>query len=204
MASQPNLSIAEWMPPVRCAATRTRAVYRSATIVGRHDAGLCWVQNLSDGGAMVETGIHAAVGEAVRLELADGIAIDGSIVWRAADRAGIAFSPPIDSLGLLRQLADDRSNGRWRPARLPLNKLVEVASELGPSILRLQDISQSGLQLRHIGNLSAGMPITVHLSPGLVVKGVVRWKRDSVVGVELEEMIPVCALMSRAAFESDL
>lgn len=47
------------------------------------------------------------------------------------------------------------------------------------------------------------MAITVRLGRDLAVKGVVRWKRDSELGVELDGMIPVCALMSRAGFESD-
>lgn len=129
----------------RRAGVRIRTVYRAGKIVGASDAGLCWILNLSDGGAMVEAGLCTSVGEDVSIELADGIAIEGSVVWRDGERAGINFSPPIDSLTLLKRMAEDRRNGRLRPVRLPVNKLVEVSSELGPSILRLQDVSQWGM-----------------------------------------------------------
>lgn len=204
MAAQPNRLIKDEATLLeRRAGVRTRTVYRSAKIVSGRDAGLCWILNLSDGGAMVETGLAVVAGEEIWIELADGIVIAGSVAWRDRERVGMSFSQPIDSFQLLRQLAQERWNGRSRQVRLQVNKLVEVASELGPSILRLQDVSQRGLQLRHIGNLGVGMPVTIHLSQELVVRGVVRWKRDSVAGVELDGMIPVCALLSRTAFEND-
>lgn len=204
MATQANRLIGEEaMQLDRRAGVRLRTVYRSGKISSAANAGLCWILNLSDGGAMVETGIALSIGEQASIELADGIRIDGKLVWQEAERAGIIFSPPINSLALLKQLADARRKGRLRPVRLQVNKLVEVGSELGPSILRLHDISQRGLRLRHIGNLSVGMPITVRLTHSLVVKGIVSWKQDSEAGVELDGMIAVSELMSAAIFEAE-
>lgn len=184
----------------RRAGARIRTIYRSAKVISLDDSGLCLVLNLSDGGALIETALSLEPGDQLKLGLTDELAINGLVVWRDGLLTGVRFTPRIDCFKMLKQLSEDRWNGRGRPVRLGVKSRVEVTSEFGASTLELKDISQKGLKLCAEGNLRPGMQVRIRLNPGLVVDGEVRWARDSNVGVKLLGQITISGLGSAARF----
>lgn len=175
---------------------RFKTLARAARLVAFGDTGLCRVQDLSNGGAQVETSIETFWGDPVEILFDSKNKVQGRVVWRSGNKTGIRFLPPIDACSFISDLATDRCNAAARPPRLPVNARAEVATELGPVPAVVQDISQKGMKLCHASKLLSGMEVKVSLARGLSARGMVRWADLNGAGIEFYGMLSTEELAS--------
>ncbi|MES2699564.1 MAG: PilZ domain-containing protein [Pseudomonadota bacterium] len=181
-------------PKGESASRRTKPRFQTIMRVGRitldDDQGLARVKNVSDNGAHLHVSIPLRLRVAVTLELAEGEALLGQVVWVADDECGIRFDQQIDCAALLRRLAQSTLNGVTRSLRLQTSKPAVIRSERGVRLAKVQDISQRGMKLLHDGSLTENMAVKITLPSGLERCGIVRWSRDNIAGVLLLQ--PFC------------
>ncbi len=149
------------------------------------DRGLGAVRNLSDSGALIETALACALGTPVRIAFDCTNAVQGRIVWRDGNRAGIRFLVPISSSAFIRKVASDRWSETARPPRLSVQASAEVRSGSTSFVTIVGNVSQRGVGVSHSGQLSAGMPVEVAMTAGIRLRGTVRWADGTSAGVEL-------------------
>ena len=168
---------------------RVLTILRVARASTESDTGLCRVQNISDEGMMVVTGLAVAEGDPISVSLSESACISGRVNWTDGARVGIQFDEAIDCAALLESLASERSTGDQRPSRLPTDAVGVATTASGLQAVRLIDISQVGMKIRHNGRLTVGHPVTVVLENGLRRRGIVRWSKGDVAGLRLLEPI---------------
>lgn len=168
---------------------RVFTILRVARASTEGDTGLCRVQNISDEGMMVITGLAVAEGDPISVSLSERACISGRVNWADGARVGIQFDEAIDCAALLQSLASERSTGDQRPSRLPTDAVGVATTASGLQAVRVIDISQVGMKIRHNGRLTVGHPVTVVLENGLQRRGIVRWSKDDVAGLRLLEPI---------------
>lgn len=193
------------VPPERRTRQRLRTVYRVARVTAGGDQGLAKVRNLSDEGVMLSLSLPAWPGTPITIELSEDCALQGTVVWQQGEDCGVKLCDPIDSAQTLKRLYHERYAGAYRPLRLSLGKTVPVTCEDGTQLVRLRDISQSGMKIVNSGNFTAGLPVRILLGGDLERRGVVRWSRDGTAGIWLTENLSVTDLgslraLSRADF----
>ena len=160
------------------------------------DQGLAKVHNLSDEGIMLSLSLPACPGTRIAIELSEGCKLQGTIVWRDGSQCGVRLGHPIDSGQTLKRLYNERYAGAYRPLRLPFGKTVPITCEDGTQLVRLRDISQSGMKIAHGGAFKAGLPVKILLSEGLERRGLIRWSDNGVAGIWLTENLSVTDLGS--------
>lgn len=170
---------------------RLRTVYRVARVARGGVYGLARVFNLSDLGMMMSTPLDLCVGDLVTVDLSDSCTLTGSIMWHDGARCGVKFAAPIDGAAMLKRLFEERHTQRWRPLRVPISRAAIVRSEVGIQMVRIEDISQSGMKLAHDGRFRPGLPIAARLSPEVECRGVVRWSQDGKAGIMLTDPLSV-------------
>lgn len=175
----------------RRAADRLQTVFRVCRIITAQDEGIARIRNISDWGAGLRMPIPVCVSDSVALELVDGVALRGQVIWARGEEFGLQFDQPIDSAELLAALAVGARCGITRPVRLPIFAAALTRSERGLRKVQMVDISQRGLKLVHDGSLTEGLRLKVTLPCGLDRPGVVRWTRDDRAGVLLLEPLSV-------------
>lgn len=175
----------------RRSAPRVQTIMRVGRVTfDDDDQGLARVKNVSDHGALLHMAMPLRLGETVTLELAEGEALPGQVVWTAGDECGIRFDQEIDCAALLTRLAQSTLNGVTRSLRLNTSKPAVIRSDRGLRLAKVQDISQRGMKLLHDGSLAENMAVKITLPSGLERCGIVRWSRDNIAGVLLLE--PFC------------
>lgn len=175
----------------RRAVGRVQTVFRVGRIVTAIDEGLARIRNISDCGAGLRMPAPVRPSDCVTLELVDGLALPGQVIWVEGEEFGLQFDQPINSAELLASLALGARCGITRPVRLPVFAAALTRSERGLRKVQMVDISQRGLKLVHDGSLTEGLHLKVTLPCGLDRPGVVRWTRDDRAGVLLLEPLSV-------------
>ena len=178
---------------------RIRAIGRVGRIETGSDGGLCRIHDLSDGGMMIETTLDMQCGEQVRLSVDGEQLLKGHVVWRQGFRMGIQLEQPVDCCELIRSVAQAHYDGRGRQPRLKISAQARGESAIGPFSAQVIDISQSGLKIRHEGGLPVGLEVEIHLTGGIDARGVVRWSKEGMAGIQLSGMIAVERLASASA-----
>ncbi|KTE20033.1 hypothetical protein ATE67_11595 [Sphingopyxis sp. H050] len=178
---------------------RLRTVYRVARVTTSGDQGLAKVRNLSDQGIMLSLSLPACPGAPIAIELAEGCNLYGTIVWQNGSDCGVRLGNAIDSAQTLKRLYEERYARDYRPLRLPFGKTVPITYEDGTQLVRLRDISQSGVKIAHSGGFSPGLPVKILLGGDLDRRGIVRWSRDGTAGIWLTENLSVADLGSLRA-----
>ena len=173
----------------RCPDARVLTILRVARATTENDTGLCRIQNISDQGMMMITGLAVAEGDPISVSLSETACISGRVDWTEGARVGIRFDDAIDCAGLLQRLAAERSAGDQRPSRLPTDAVGVATTASGLRAVRVIDISQVGMKIRHNGGLIVGHPVTIVLENGLQRRGIVRWSKENVAGLRLLEPI---------------
>lgn len=168
---------------------RVLTILRVARASTQSDTGLCRIQNISDQGMMMITGLAVAEGDPISVSLSETACISGLAAWTDGARVGIQFDEAIDCAALLQRLAAERSTGDQRPTRLPTDAVGVATTETGLQAVRVIDISQMGMKIRHNGGLIVGHPVKIALENGLQRRGIVRWSTDDLAGVRLLEPI---------------
>jgi hypothetical protein len=194
-----NFPVEILSPAERRIRQRLRTVYRVARVTASGDQGLAKVHNLSDEGIMLSLSLPACPGTGIAIELSEGCNLQGTIVWRNGSQCGIKLGVPIDSGRTLKRLYHERYAGAYRPLRLPFGKTVPITCEDGTQLVRLRDISQSGMKIAHGGEFKPGLPVKICLADGLERRGIIRWSGDGIAGIWLTENLSVADLGSLRA-----
>lgn len=151
----------EGRPPERRRGSRLRTVYRIARVLANGDQGLARVRNLSDEGIMLSLSLPICLGDTIAIDLSETCSLVGTVAWHEGQRCGVRLALPIDSAGALKRLFEERREGRSRPLRLQLDKSVLVSSELGLQMLRIRDVSQTGMKVVHDGRFTEGLSVKI-------------------------------------------
>jgi hypothetical protein len=140
---------------------------------------------------MLSTKLGLMLNDEVTVDLSESCSLTGHVVWRDADWCGLKLLEEIDAAALLRRLSQERRAPDARQLRLPVEKRVLATSELGIQIVRLRDISQRGAKLVHDGRFCPGLAVKIQISPSVERRGVVRWSRDAIAGIQFTELLSV-------------
>ena len=175
---------------------RVHALFRVGRIITRDDEGLARIKNISDQGTQLQLQLPVHLGETLSVQMSDKITLFGQVVWTSGEDCGLKFDRHIDCVELLAHLAASTSTGSHRPFRLAVMKTAIAHAENGIHMTEVSDVSQRGMKLRHDGNFSEGLRVSVKLPSGLVRRGVVRWVSDNFAGVMLLEPFKISELGS--------
>lgn len=175
---------------------RMQTVFRVARVITPFDEGLARIRNLSDYGAGLSLSLPVNRSDTLILELADGVELQGQVIWIRDDKLGLQFDRSISYRELLATLANGARCASIRPVRLPLAATALTRSERGLRSVKVVDISQRGLKLVHDGSLTTGLDLKVTLPGGFDRHGIVRWTRGERAGVMLLDPLSVEALGS--------
>ena len=169
---------------------RVATVMLVARLVSDRRDQLCRVRNISANGLKVNTAFPLAVGEEIRIELRNGRAVEGKIVWSTAPFAGMHFHRTYDVEDLLSSMAADGNSHVSRLPRVQINHPVLIHA--GPKMLgaSIVDLSQGGAKLRLRAALERGQQVSLSVTGLGAVKATVRWSRDDEAGLAFHETIP--------------
>ncbi|QAY76616.1 PilZ domain-containing protein [Sphingosinicella sp. BN140058] len=169
---------------------RVATVMLVARLVNDRRDQLCRVRNISANGLKVNTAFPLAVGEEIRIELRNGQAVEGKIVWSSPPFAGMHFHRTYDVETLLSSMPADDSAHVSRLPRVQINHPVLVHA--GPKMLgaSIIDMSQGGAKLRLRAALDRGQQVSLSVSGLSAIKATVRWTQDEEAGVAFHETIP--------------
>ncbi|HYZ48311.1 MAG TPA: PilZ domain-containing protein [Sphingomonas sp.] len=170
---------------------RLRTVYCVSRVSANGDLGLARLLNISNEGMMLSHSLDVRPGDHLRVDLSEDRSYETRVIWRDGLHCGVRLRAPIDCVETVKGLCEDRRACAGRPLRLPLSKEAMASSELGLHRIRLQDVSQNGLNVFHDGRFKEGLAVKVRLAAGIERRGVVRWLQDGRAGIALRDLLTV-------------
>lgn len=179
---------------------RLRMLERVVRIDALGDSGLGRVQNVSNGGLMIDSRIALTANDPVRVAFDCRNVVQGRVAWQSGSRAGIRFLQPIESSVLIRKVVGDRWEGGARSPRLSVSRAARVTSGSGSFPTIIGNISQRGMNICHDGHLVAGSVVDVAIERGVTLRGRVRWSAGLFAGIELAGTMTVEQLASARNF----
>jgi hypothetical protein len=166
---------------------RRTGVLRVARLVHQRGEQLCYIRNLSSGGAMVEVAGDYRPGDEVALELGTEEWTQGTVIWAEQSRVGIAFHEPVDVLAIVAARPD-----AGQTLRLPRFKVaadVRLLLRARERIVRAENVSIHGINVI-LGDpdcVGAQVVVTVDGFPPLT--GTIRWQSEGRAGIAFDEPI---------------
>ena len=183
--------------PDRRASPRFRTVCFDVKVDRGGHVGLFRARNISDAGIMLNTHVPLSVGEELLLELSEGVATRGTVLWCNDRCCGVQFERPIDCAAFLEAGARlKREDRRAGAMRLAARKLATTYAENGIRAVRVLNASRRGLCLAHDGTLASGMPLKLVVESGLERDATVRWSKGGRAGIRLMDPLN-CAELDR-------
>lgn len=179
----------EGRPNVRREGRVATVMLVARMVSGRRDQ-LCRIRNISANGLKVNTPFPLFVGEELKIELRNGRAVEGRIVWSNPPFAGMHFHHGYDVEELLSPIPVDDGAPVARLPRVRVNHPVLVHA--GPKMLgaSIIDLSQGGAKLRLRALIEPGEQVSLSVSGLGTLKGSIRWTRGEEAGVAFHETIP--------------
>lgn len=168
---------------------RTRTVLRVVKVRSSDDEGLARLKNISDGGMMLRLQLPVCLGDMIMVHLDDLRCLSAKVIWTEGQNCGVQFGDTVDSAHLLNQMAQRTRDGASRPIRLDTDACGVAYTPGGIHPVRVRDVSQRGMKVQHHSGFSEGLPVKVLLSSGLERRGVVRWSRGDLAGIQLSEPV---------------
>ena len=161
---------------------RLLALLPVAKLVTAEWQDLCRIRNISAGGVMAEITTPHEAGSPVRLELASGQEINGTIIWVRGTTVGIKFDHNVD----LREVLANRRpriGFRPRPARLEIKCGATV--KLGGLYhkVEVQDVSLGGIKVFLPLKDCVRRDVLVTVESLRPIKGTIRWQKDGMTGI---------------------
>jgi hypothetical protein len=169
---------------------RHLTIYRVGTIVIGDRRELCLVRNISAGGLMAIVYTPFAAGDRVSVELKTNHQIAGTVNWTRDSTIGVAFDEKIDVADLLSNAAMHGNGWRPRMPRVPVDRLATLRAGARTYWVSTRDISQGGVKVEADQALEIGGETIVTLENFRPIPGVVRWRKDNVVGISFNQVIP--------------
>jgi hypothetical protein len=161
---------------------RLLALLPVAKLVAGEWQDLCRIRNISAGGVMAETTTPHEAGAAVRLEMASGQHIDGTIIWTRGTALGVKFDQNVD----LREVLANRRpriGFRPRPARLEIKCGATVRLDGMYHKVEVQDVSLGGLKIFLPLKDCIRRDVLVTVESLRPIKGTIRWQNDGLMGI---------------------
>ena len=155
----------------------------------------CVVRNISSDGLMARVYRPIELGDCVRIELAGGHLLEGTVLWIRDWEVGVAFSDPVDVETLLAQPwvtegDGDRRRTRRVEAECPVTLKVGMRFYYG----RLCDLSPKGARVRTQGALKTLGNAVLTLPDLPPLPASIRWVSGRECGLAFAEPVPVAAL----------
>jgi len=148
---------------------------------------LCLLRDISPDGLQAEIYVSASTGEHVEIEVRTGHRIGGRITWIRERLIGVGFDEPMPMSAMLAHCSFDNRMGRLRPPRLNVDMRGLLRIEGPDQVVRIENISQAGLQIAAPDPFREGTLCAVTL-PGLAPRpATIRWCRERQAGIMLAE-----------------
>lgn len=151
---------------------------------------LCLVRNISAGGLMAIVCSPLEPGDRIAVELKTNQQIAGTVSWAREQTIGVAFDDKVDVAEVLSNPAMLDNGWRPRMPRVPVDRMATLRAGARTYWVSTRDISQGGVQVEADQPLDIGGETVVTLENFRPIAGVVRWRRDNVVGISFNQVIP--------------
>jgi hypothetical protein len=183
------------LPPERRRDERYVTTMRVSAMFVDQASQFCLVTNISCGGLRARIFSDVRIGASVTVELTSGQHVAGIVIWAQDGQAGLRFDRPIDVASISSLAATAAYGLRARPPRIEVRRLALVRK--GGRVLRGEtaDISEGGVKLSLPGALEFGQAAVSIAGLG-TMKGVVRWSRENMAGIEFNEVLPCQKLIA--------
>jgi hypothetical protein len=188
-------SLAPLPPPApeRRADERHMSLLRVGALLIGDRRELCLIRNVSVGGMLIRAYSAIEPGTRLSIELKQGEAVHGAVLWAKDDLVGVSFDEPIDILSLITTSSDAP---RPRMPRLEVRCTAWVRDGAIVHRTRAVNISQGGVRVETAKGLSAGSQVTVTL-PGMPPEqGVVRWSDEEGCGITFNRVLALSQLVA--------
>jgi hypothetical protein len=160
-----------------------------AVVVGERRE-LCLVRNISAGGLMAIVYTPIDKGERLAIELKTDQQIPGTVTWVRDSTIGVAFDEKIDVAEVLSHAAMLDNGWRPRMPRVPVDRMATLRAGARTYWVSTCDISQGGVKVEADQPIEIGGETVVTLENFRPITGVVRWRKDNVVGISFNQVIP--------------
>ena len=177
--------------PERRGEERYLSLLRVGTITIDGLRELCLIRNISAGGMMIRAYSNIAAGTRLSIELKQGDPVNGMVQWVENGLTGVTFDSPIDVLGLLAS----GTGPRPRLPRIEVDCTAWVRQDADVVRTRAINISQGGIRVETVAQLSVGADVVVTL-PGLTpAAGVVKWSDGRAFGIGFNRALVLSELV---------
>lgn len=177
-------------PPDRRRDVRHLTILRVGTIIDGDARELCLIRNISAGGLMAIVHSPFEPEQRLAVELKTNQQITGTVSWRRDDTIGVAFDEKIDVAEVLSNPALLDNGWRPRMPRVPVDRLATLRAGARTYWVSTRDISQGGVKVEADQPIEIGGETVVTLENFRPISGVVRWRKDNVVGISFNQVIP--------------
>lgn len=121
-----------------------------------------------------------ALGETLTLELVEGLAMAGQVIWTSGSDCGVKFDRHIDCRELLTRLVALSQSGIGHPDSPQASSSAVTRGRSGKPNDLMADISRSEMKPVHDGNFVEGLAVKVLMSSGPDRRGIVCWTQDNI------------------------
>jgi hypothetical protein len=188
-------SLAPLPPPApeRRADERHMSLLRVGALLIGDRRELCLIRNVSVGGMLIRAYSAIEPGTRLSIELKQGEAVHGAVLWAKDDLVGVSFDEPIDIVSLITTSSDAP---RPRMPRLEVRCTAWVRDGAIVHRTRAVNISQGGVRVETAKGPTAGSQVTVTL-PGMPPEqGVVRWSDEEGCGITFNRVLALSQLVA--------
>jgi hypothetical protein len=155
----------------------------------------CVIRNISSGGLMARVFQPVDLSETVRIELAGGHMLEGSVLWARDWEVGIAFTDPIDvEMVLGGQWATADEGDRRQIRRIEIECPATLKVRLRFYFGKLCDLSPTGARVRTQGMVKKKGDAVLALPDLPPLSATIRWVNGRDCGLLFKEHIPAEAL----------
>ncbi len=174
-------------------AERHLSLFRVGALTVGERRELCLIKNISAGGMLIRAYSEIRVGAKVSIELKQGEPVMGTAQWADQDSVGIAFDEPIDVVPLIAQRLE---GPRPRMPRIEVDCLATVRD--GASVARTTaiNISQGGLRVESVAELSVGAEVIVSLTGLAPLPALVKWRDGDCYGIAFHRLLSVTQIVA--------
>ena len=178
--------------PGRRSADRYLSLLRVGTLMIGERRELCLIRNISAGGMMIRAYSAVPDGSALSIELREGEPVTGRAQWNEDGLTGVTFDKPIDVVDLLTPPEDGI---RPRMPRIELECTAWVREGAHIRRTRAVNISQGGLCVQSLAELTVGAEVIVTLTGLTPAPGIVKWKDADSYGISFNRVLPLAELV---------
>jgi hypothetical protein len=164
----------------RNGARRKRSA-RRVQVARDGDAAYARCRDMSDTGMKLDLTAPLELNDYVTVALSPSVVLCGTVVWVRGRECGVAFDGPVDSTALLDSVHPGRALEE-APTTLDLLNGRQAAER--PVAAERARPHRCGVHFQ------PGLAVTVMVGPNHEQRGVVRWAKNNIAALELDELPP--------------